>query len=692
MNTTIADRPRASDRVLLWIATSVTLVLGAALAPIETASAAAPECAAVQPGGPVQVTADCVDPLYSHPVIDNEVDLTQPVVHRKASGHFAGTEIRFNIYLPPANQWKGRFFQYTYPLTDENATDRAIGFGSASGGYTVQAGSSGNSLGYRHAAAAAKFAKTVAAAYYGSGHRRIYGYLYGPSGGSFQTVGAMENTTGVWQGFVPMVIGTPMSVPYNFFIRAMARLVLADKSKQISDAVLPGGSGRPYAGLDQAERAALHELTSFGVPLAAWANPDYLLGLSAPDGLLGFGAVIRGIDPGYANDFWTLPGYLGTEDSALGDVFRAALVESYATVAQVDGAPPTQVTLTGLPAIDSTLGLDYTVYLADGTTKVGTLTGTLDAATGVLTIASGNSAAVLDALVAGAQVRVDNRWDLALRAYYRYQLPPAADDYHGFDQFRGSDGQPLYPQRPLLIGPLIANSTTGGATYSGHITGKVVVVDNLLDVDALPVPGDWYAQRVKAALGPVAFDRNFRLYFNESADHLDGPVTGFRATYLVNYYGAVEQSLRDVSGWVEHGVAPPRSTKYTVHDSQVRVPARASQRHGMQPVVDLTIRGRDRVDVEAGHGVTFSANVQVPPGTGKIVSTAWDFSGTGTFTPKGFGAPKATLNIVTRHRFMQPGTYYVALKVASSREGLLSPFGQVENLDRVRVVVHPATH
>jgi 3-oxoacyl-[acyl-carrier protein] reductase len=45
MSTTIADRPRASDRVLLWIATSVTLVLGAALAPIETASAAAPECA-----------------------------------------------------------------------------------------------------------------------------------------------------------------------------------------------------------------------------------------------------------------------------------------------------------------------------------------------------------------------------------------------------------------------------------------------------------------------------------------------------------------------------------------------------------------------------------------------------------------------------------------------------------------------
>ena len=257
----------------------MALAIGAVALPAGTASAAPPECAAAQPGGPVQVTPDCVDPLYANPVIDSEQDLTTPVVHHQVSGHFEGTDIRFNIYLPPADQWQGRFFQYTYPtaFTPEEDTsvadDRAIGFSLASGGYAVQAGNAGNSVGYRHAAAAAKFAETVAADYYHSGNRKIYGYLYGPSGGSFQTTGAAENTSGVWEGFVPTVQGVPMSGPYSFFIRAMARLVLEDKAEQIADAVRPGGSGNPYAGLDQAERTMLTELTRVRDPASRLGGP-----------------------------------------------------------------------------------------------------------------------------------------------------------------------------------------------------------------------------------------------------------------------------------------------------------------------------------------------------------------------------------------------------------------------------------
>ncbi len=261
--------PRLARSVAALAAAAVGLSLG--LSPSGPAAAAPVECNITQE--PVQVTATCEDSTYAKPVIDSEQDVTTPVNHHRVSGHFDGTNIKFAIYLPPAQQWKGRFFQYTYPLTDEKATDRAIEFGAASGGYTVQAGSF-VALGYRHAAAAAKFAKTMAAEYYGSGDRPIHGYLYGPSGGSYQTIGAAENTTGVWDGFVPMVIGTPMSAPYIFDIRAMAQLVLADKAEQIADAVRPGGSGHPYAGLDKAERTMLKELTRFGVPLAGWQNPD----------------------------------------------------------------------------------------------------------------------------------------------------------------------------------------------------------------------------------------------------------------------------------------------------------------------------------------------------------------------------------------------------------------------------------
>jgi hypothetical protein len=613
-------RPRWHSRSAL-LATAAVVALAAGVAVGPASATAAQDCTAAHPGGPVFVTPDCIDQAYSKPVIDSAQDLTTPVVHHRVSGHFEGTNIQFNIYLPPANQWQGRFFQYTYPtaFTPEEdtakATDRALGFAFSSGGYAVQAGNASVSTGYRHDAAAAKFAEGVAADYYHSGNRKIYGYLYGPSGGSYQTTGAAENTSGVWEGFVPFVQGVPMSAPSSFFIRAMARLVLEEKADQIANALRPGGSGNPYEGLNQAQRAMLKELTAFGVPIQAWENPDYLLGVSAPDGLLGFGAIVRAIDPTYVNDFWSKPGYLGTEQSPLGDVVRAAL-------AKVGDTP-------------------------------------------------------------------DNRWDIAIRSYYRHQVPAASDQYYGFDQFRNEDGTPRYPQRSLLVGPLVFSSVSGGADYKGHINGKMIVVDNLYDVDALPWHADWYSKRVKAALGATAFAQNYRLYYNDHADHLEAPVTGVRATYLVDYYGLVEQALRDLSAWVETGKPPADTTRYEVRSAQILVPDNAAVRRGIQPTVDLTVRGGASADAGIGQRVLLTAKAQTPPGGGKIVATEWDCDGDGSYTPVSVSVPKSTLRVSSVCSYSKPGTYYPALKVTSERDGKLGPFARVQNLDRVRVVVHP---
>ena len=254
---------------------------------------------------------------------------------------------------------------------------------------------------------------------------------------------------------------------------------------------------------------------------------------------------------------------------------------------------------------------------------------------------------------------------------------------------RTPDGQPRYPQRPLLIGPLIAQSPAGGATFTGRITGKVIVVDNLVDSDAFPWHADWYARQVRAALGEKAFENTFRLYYNDNADHLEGPVTGAKANRIVSYDPIVEQALRDVAAWAERGVTPPRATRYDVTEGQVTVPAQASQRRGIQPVVDLTVAGGDRIDVKAGQRVHFSAKMQVPPATGRIVSAAWDYTGSGDYTPAVLNQPKSTLHLDGSFRYTRPGTYFVSLKVASSRSGQAEPFAQAENLDRVRVVVHP---
>lgn len=687
-------RPAASQRrarrhmvTVLVAGLAATLCAPVAWVAEPVGASAPPVCAARQAGDPMWVTAECVDPDFDEPVIDATQDLDAPVPHRRVSGHFEGTNVRFNIYLPPRRQWDGRFFQLVYPLQDENASDETIAFGADSGAYTVQTNGGG---GYRADAAAAKFSRTVAADHYGRRARRAHGYIYGASGGSYQTIGAIENTTGVWAGAVPMVMGAPTSIPNNFMVRALARLVLADDAERIADAVAPGGTGDPYAGLDELERAMLREVTRMGVPLRAWEDPRYLLGLDDPQGLLGLGRLVRAVDPTYVDDFWTAPGYLGTEASPLGDLVRAALVDDVATIARIDrdaAGTPTALGLDDVPAIPSTTGLDHTVLGPDGTTSLGTLSGSLDPATATLRIGPGNSPEVLAALAEGGQVRIDNRWFLALHAYHRHQVP-SAPGFPAWDQFRGPDGRPTLPQRPVEVGPGISSQVSGGGTHTGDIQGKVIVVQNLVDADAFPWHADWYRQRVEGALGRRGADANFRVWFNDNADHHLGQVDGPRANRLVGYTGIVQQALRDVAAWAEDGIAPPRSTRYDVDESQVDVPDEAARRRGIQPVVDLTADGTDRIEVAAGQPVTLRARVEVPPGAGAITGTEWDIEGTGSYTATPVRHPRRTLTVEATFTYAEPGTYLPALRATSRRDGdHETPFARVQNLDRVRVVV-----
>lgn len=631
----------------------------------------------------ILVTPESIDPLYNRPVIDSETDLTTPVPHRKVSGHFEGTDKKFTFYFPSKKTFAGRFFQNVYPLQDENATDVNVSFGADSGAYTVQTNGGG---GYRVDAAAAKFSRIVAAKYYGW-FGRIYGYIYGGSGGSYQTIGALEGSEGVWDGAVPYITGVPTSIPNNFFIRAFARFVLEKKAQKIADAVSPGGSGDPYAGLNDTEKAVLQEVTKLGVPLHAWEDYNYLLGLNDAEGLLGFLAVLRGIDSTYVEDFWSKPGYLGTEKSALGEMFRSSKVNSIATITQDKRDAQnvvTSLTLDQVPKVSTPMyWLDYTLLAADGLTTVGKLLGSFDAQTKVFTIGKGNDENVLSAISTGAKLKIDNRWYLAALSYHRHQVPKA-QSYTAWDQFRTADGTPIYPQRAMEVGPLITQSVSGGAAYNGNIHAKVIMVVNLFDMDAYPWNADWYSARVKESLGNRYAD-NFRLWYNDNADH----ISPARTPRLVQYDGILQQALRDVSAWVEKGVAPPQSTSYKVVDGQVKVPGLAALRQGIQPVVDLTVGGAAKIDVKAGQTVTFIARIQVPKGSGKIVSTEWDFNGTGDFKAWKFGAPRQTVNISMKFKYTKPGSYYPAIRVTSQRQGdTKTPFALIQNLSRIRVDVN----
>ena len=149
--------------------------------------------------------------------------------HLYVHGGFTGTDAKFSFCFPPEDEYQGRFFQATHQLlAGEEATARNVGFALASGGYSVQTNMGGRDnprsaeesafgqsdttiRGYRVNAEAAKYSRVVAAEIYGP--HRTYGYLYGGSGGAYQTVTSAEMTTGVWDGFVPYVMGSPSPSP-----------------------------------------------------------------------------------------------------------------------------------------------------------------------------------------------------------------------------------------------------------------------------------------------------------------------------------------------------------------------------------------------------------------------------------------------------------------------------------------------
>jgi fructan beta-fructosidase len=235
----------------------------------------------------------------------------------------------------------------------------------------------------------------------------------------------------------------------------------------------------------------------------------------------------------------------------------------------------------------------------------------------------------------------------------------------------------------------------GGLT----VGGKIILISGpngaLGPVESLKVPSVGTAAMDATLLAPAAAgDTNIKVstVANMTPDHaLHGDVEQQAdPTHTVSYLGALHQALRDLSAWVEKGVSPPPSTTYKVIDGQVQVPAAAGERKGIQPVLSVTANGGLRADVAAGQPVTFSAVIEVPPQTGRVVAAEWDFVGEGTFAVAGdvTGSLGARAVLKATHTFSKPGTCFPVLRAASHRQGdAKSPYARIQNLGRVRVIV-----
>lgn len=671
-------------------------------------------------GGP----AGSRDPMFDAPYVDVDEWRDKPVRHRYVHGGFKGTECRFSFYFPPTERYEGRFFHLLLPVTGietaaiapPQATTLAdpIPFAIESGAYLVESnqgrtvmfpGDDTTITGYRASAAAARYSRVLAAEMYGA--HRPYGYAYGGSGGAYKTFACLENCPGVWDGGVPFVQGSPMSIPYMFMVQGHAIRVLRDKFPAIVDALEPGGSGDMYSGLNTEEREALAEVTRMGCPPRAWFSYERIA--LAYTGILSmFLDNMLKWDPEYFKDFWTVPGYLGQNPpesllrervqhkAKISKVVKTKEVAALGTMvsmpsrlADSEGEMPAAVKLEKMPA---------------GNLQGNTMTLTSGAVAGhVLYIAGvvGDLVMVgfgetnfqeLVKMKAGDEVLIDNGTYLAAQTYHRHQIP--SPDYHVWNQFL-VNGKPVYPQRPALLGPRYTRYAMG-STQTGRFAGKMIVVESMMDEAAFPWQADWYRMQVQAALGP-RLDDHYRLWFVDNAMHtaptvMLGDRRPVASTRIINYTGVVQQALRDLSAWVEKGWAPPSSTTYKMVDGQVQVPPTAAERKGIQPVVMMKANGGERAEVAVGETVEFTAVIEVPPGTGTVVSAKWDFEGAGDYPVAeqfdDINSSFSRVTLKTTYAFSKPGTYFPALRATSQRQGdFKTRYARIHNLGRVRVVV-----
>lgn len=661
------------------------------------------------------------DTLFSEPYVDVDEIRTKPLRHRYVHGGFKGTATRFSFYFPEKEHYTGRFFQYITPFPDnENLSQGAtgeedkIGFAVSHGAYFVETNGGGAvdfanprandpTIGaWRANAAAAGFSRIVAQKILGG--ERPYGYAFGGSGGAYRTLGGAENTEGVWDGVVPYVVGSPMAIPNVFAVRMHAMRILKDKFPQIIDALEPGGSGDMYQGLNDEEKAALEEVTKMGFPPQSWFGYETM-------GIHGFLVLYQGVvmadNKYFTEDFWHKAGYLGADPPeslskariskvstikagiGLDEAVRLGLREdvpeeergtadrSWTSMGGKAGGMPAAFQLEDIMPDVEFLGGDLIIKSGEAAGRSLQIT-MVDG--DKVALGPTNAPDLLFKIKPGDEVQVDNSNFLAVQTYHRHQVP--GPEYTVWDQFRDEAGNPLYPQRPMMLGPLFTRGASG-VVPNGDFKGKMIMLCSLWDREAFPWQGDWYRTQAKKYLGSTIDDR-YRLWYTDRALHGDATEQE-DPSQTVSYLGVLQQALLDLSDWVERGIEPSPSTNYTIEDGQVVVPESAIARAGIQPVAQLKVNGKKRVAIQPGKKVKFKVDIELPVNTGRIVAVEWDFEGDGTFEQQstdGKGKAKA------KHKFTKAGTYFPTVRVISQREGDAdTPYTRIQNLDRVRVVV-----
>jgi hypothetical protein len=666
---------------------------------------------------------------FGKPFIDIDEQRDAPRPHRYLHGGFEGTDTRFSLYLPPAELYQGRMFQFLSGGMGGDESSLAGGFGNVwafdtvfedLGGFLVESnqghfadsgstGISGDLELFEASAATGMYAKEFAAEAYGQAPH--HSYVWGGSGGGLRSLACIENRPDVWDGDVSYVIGDAGGSP-KAFAQAAWWLYCRDQREQIIDAVEPGGSGDPFAGLTDDQRAVLATLYRTGWNRGAenqlWISASWIFGMTT----------LEENDPGYVDDFFGAAGYLGHDDP---ERLAAVAVDLRCKVTKVHTGPdgPGQMWLPSMLAFGAPapeIGLDYGVeidadiddenrlYMCKATVLSGKAAGRVlwvAMQDGVLLGERMTSPEMFDGIEAGDELRIDNRLLLAFAHRWMYSIDlerwtaedPITGERDLAPEYAGMsmalvDGLPVYPQREGRDMPVV---------HHGRLERKVIHVCATHDT-IVPVTSVAHYQRMVADHHGDDIDSTYRLWWIENAAHAVPemllPATtpekdpAVWRSRLVDYDGALREALTAIVAWVEDGVAPATSTSYRfTADSGLVLATSAAERGGVQPVARAAANGGTRAEVKVGETVTLTGTAEQPPGTGTFVRAAWDFEGRGEFIEQDLDPDATSIKVDATFAYAEPGTYFPSFRAAAHRDGATGTGLPVENNARVRVVV-----
>ncbi|MBQ9644361.1 MAG: hypothetical protein IJV26_10035, partial [Lachnospiraceae bacterium] len=445
------------------------------------------------------------DERFQKPFIDIDEIRTrkgpdgEETAYRYMHGGFEGTNVKFSFCFPRRDAFRGRFFQYLSPFPgpdeemasqDKSGADDKIRFALVNGAYFVETNMGSTTMfgpngddkdRWKTSAAAAEYSRVKAMELYNC--ERPIGIVYGGSGGGYKTMACIENTD-AWDGAVPYVIGSPVSLPNTITMHAQGQRVLRNVFPKILDNIDAGGCGNAYDGLNETEAQMLRELTDMGFPPMAW----YV----EAGGLIDDGSLpvltpgVKASDPGYFKEFWEVPGYMGAdpESSAsrdrlqfkavvkkvhlpgqpesaeqeseiegrngVDDAWKKMLTDGKDAWIELEKLPQGEdlylkgVTLSFLTGEAAGKSLMLDKMVRDQNTEGGYIT--IGMSFGMSDIAG-----VLAGIKPGDELMMDNSDYIAIQSYYRHQTP-ADLSFHAWDQFRNEDGTPALPQRASVMG------------------------------------------------------------------------------------------------------------------------------------------------------------------------------------------------------------------------------------------------